>query len=468
VQLADGYWVGYSRSQGSLAIKGQSVVWTNAVGVEIVGNTLNKTAGSRWGNAGASSVQRIRSGSGYIEFTAMDAGYRMAGLSHLDADQTYQGIDFAINLGNGVVSIYERGVMRGPYPLTTYVAGDVFRIEVTPRRVEYVKNGTVIYTSGQIPIYPLVFDTSLYDRRATITDARMGSPVPTSPLSVQNVVWEDAVGVSIADNTVTKTAGDGWNAGASSMQRIASGDGYAEFRATENTSYRMAGLSPLGGSQNYATIAYAIELTSANADPHGAGRVSIYENGVLQPTKPASYTTGDVFRIVVAGGIVRYFKNRELLYMSHQPPVYPLLFGAALYTPQATIAAARIATDAGSPLDVGVASARGSGARPLAAERDPRAFDLELVQQAHHVVGRELDQHRRDLRVQVVAQLRLERLQRGHEALLLAADFLLRDLTVRERARERIQLLRLFLNQRVFRFVVEPARARHGSSFRSG
>ena len=53
----------------------------------------------------------------------------------------------------------------------SYVAGDVFRVEVADGQVRYRKNGQVFYTSATPPTYPLGIDTSLYHGGATITDA---------------------------------------------------------------------------------------------------------------------------------------------------------------------------------------------------------------------------------------------------------------------------------------------------------
>jgi hypothetical protein len=59
-----------------------------------------------------------------------------------------------------------------------------------------------------------------------------------------NVTWANVVGISANGNSLTKTAGSGWgNAGASSSQSIASGDGYVQFTASETTTSRMIGLS---------------------------------------------------------------------------------------------------------------------------------------------------------------------------------------------------------------------------------
>src|SRR5207248_2940833 len=66
---------------------------------------------------------------------------------------------------------------------------------------------------------------------------------PSFP-NVQDVWWTNDAGVAVSGNSLTKTADSGWgNAGASSAQTIASGDGYVEFTAGENTKYTLGGLS---------------------------------------------------------------------------------------------------------------------------------------------------------------------------------------------------------------------------------
>ena len=103
--------------------------------------------------------------------------------------------------------------------------------------------------------------------------------------------------------------------------------------------------------------------------------------------------------------------------------------------------------------------------RPLF-ERHARSLCLQLVQQPHDVVGRQLDERARGFGVLFVAQHRLERLHRRHQPLLLTGKLLLRDDAVRECARERLELRDLFLNQRMLRLLVEPACAGHVHSFR--
>ena len=67
---------------------------------------------------------------------------------------------------SGGVRVYEGGAFRGSFG--TYVAGDVFRIDVTGGQVTYSINGTLVYTSLTAASFPLVFDASLYTTGATL------------------------------------------------------------------------------------------------------------------------------------------------------------------------------------------------------------------------------------------------------------------------------------------------------------
>ena len=118
------------------------------------------------------------------------------------------------------------------------------------------------------------------------------------------------------------------NAGAVSTQSLASGDGYVEFTASETTSYRMLGLSNVNTDQNYTDVDFAIYPAS--------GVLYVYEKGLSKGTF-GSYATGDVLRVAVEGGVVRYRRNGTLLYTSTTAPSYPLLVDTALFTTGATL-----------------------------------------------------------------------------------------------------------------------------------
>jgi len=306
------------------------VVWTEALGVQVSGNNLTKTAAEGWGNAGASSTKGFASGDGYIECTATETNKdRMCGLSNGDTNKEYDDIDYAIDLTvGGLAWVFESGVGRGVY--TTYQAGDVFRIAVEGGVVKYRKNGTLFYTSSVAPVYPLLLDTSLHSNGATITNAVISGNLQSLVPTLESVIWTNVVGANAAGNSLTKTLADGWgNAGAVSSRVIPAGDGYVQFTATETNRDRMAGLSKGDSNQHYSDIDYAVDLTPG-------GTAWVFESGVSRGVYTL-YQAGDVFRIAVEGGIVKYSKNGSMFYTSSVAPAYPLLLDTSLNSTGATV-----------------------------------------------------------------------------------------------------------------------------------
>lgn len=146
----------------------------------------------------------------------------------------------------------------------------------------------------------------------------------------QNVTWTSSVGVSISGNNLTRTAaGDGWNAGARSNQSIASGDGYAEFTATETNKKRSMGLTHNTSVTGYQNIDFGIVLSET-------GQITIHEGAGVYGVF-GTYTTGDRVRVGVENGVVKYRKNGTLLRTSTVAPTYPLYAGGAPYTSGSTV-----------------------------------------------------------------------------------------------------------------------------------
>jgi len=149
----------------------------------------------------------------------------------------------------------------------------------------------------------------------------------------QNASWTSAVGVSTNGSSMTKTGGNGvWDAGAVSTQSINAGDGYVEFTASEINTFRMCGLSHGDSNQSYADIDFAMYL---GGYPSG-GQIEIYEAGVWRGAF-GPYSPGDILRVAVEGGVVKYRKNGTLLYTSTLTANYPLLVDTAFYSNGATL-----------------------------------------------------------------------------------------------------------------------------------
>ena len=148
-------------------------------------------------------------------------------------------------------------------------------------------------------------------------------------VQVEPLVWASVTGATANGSTLVKTAGAGWNAGAAASNAIVSGDGWLEATAIETNTQRVFGLESGGAAASWTDIDHAIELATD-------GTVKVHELGVTRGTY-GSYANGDLLRVEVQDGIVRYRRNGTLLYTSAVMPSYPLHADAALYTTGATL-----------------------------------------------------------------------------------------------------------------------------------
>jgi hypothetical protein len=160
---------------------------------------------------------------------------------------------------------------------------------------------------------------------------------PAASTGSQNIVWTVLVNVAANGNSLRKTTGcDGCaDAGAVSTQSITSGDGYVEFTASETTTYRGLGLSNGNSDTSLPDIDFAVFLTPA-------GYAEVRENGVWKVDTP--YAPGTVFRVAVVNGRIQYSKNGVVFYTSSRLPAYPLLVDTTLWSLNATITNAVIAS----------------------------------------------------------------------------------------------------------------------------
>ena len=146
------------------------------------------------------------------------------------------------------------------------------------------------------------------------------------------VAWTRRLGVQAAGNDLVMTGPRGWgNAGAVSTKAL-QGDGAVELRASETGSARMFGLSDSDPDQDWRSLDFALYLSPT------AG-LAVYESGAYRGGAGA-YASGDVLRIAVEAGVVRYWNGGVLLYESAIAPAAPLRVDASLYTPGATLTGA--------------------------------------------------------------------------------------------------------------------------------
>jgi hypothetical protein len=150
------------------------VNWTNVVNVTASNGELRKTGGcGGCADAGASSTQRITSGSGGVSFTTSDAQtLRVIGLGPGGAGTSANEITFALRLQNGTAEVREAGVYKSE---VAFAAGDQLTVGIAAGAVQYSKNGAVFYTSAAAPTYPLAVDASLYDLNATLSSVTIST-----------------------------------------------------------------------------------------------------------------------------------------------------------------------------------------------------------------------------------------------------------------------------------------------------
>jgi hypothetical protein len=151
------------------------------------------------------------------------------------------------------------------------------------------------------------------------------------------VSWINMTKVSVSGNSLRKTGtAYAWDAGASGITSVTSGSASVQVTADSAGYGRMFGLTHTYSGPSYTGIAYAIELQST-------GVLDIYEAGQWR-AEPGRYAVGDVLKVAVQQGVVRYYRNGALLYTSRVTPIYPLASGASIRDPQGQLANASFCT----------------------------------------------------------------------------------------------------------------------------
>src|SRR5205823_4256020 len=158
---------------------------------------------------------------------------------------------------------------------------------------------------------------------SSITPTSTMTPTPAPPPTCVPVTWTNAVNVTVTENSIQKTGGAGstWDAGAVSTQAIVSGDGYVQATVDATGTYRMFGLSNGDNSQLFGDIDFAAYLAGTS--------LKVYESGFYKGTY-GTLAPGDVVKVSIEAGIVRYYLNDVLVYNSSNIPYYPLSLDTAI------------------------------------------------------------------------------------------------------------------------------------------
>ena len=154
------------------------------------------------------------------------------------------------------------------------------------------------------------------------------------------VTWTELVNATVTQDTLQKTSGcDGcFDAGATSAQQITAGDGYVEFTIAATNTLFIAGLSHDTNGTGYAEIDFAFRF-------NGAGQADVLENGIYVGGD-TSYGVGDLFRIAVVAGTVRFSRNGSVVLQRSTNFTYPLRMDVALANLGASLRGAMITSTA--------------------------------------------------------------------------------------------------------------------------
>jgi hypothetical protein len=136
-------------------------------------------------------------------------------------------------------------------------------------------------------------------------------------------------GTSGQKQSMTRTSGTAWDAGAISQQTIqhSSAQQGVQFRLS-TTGYTMIGLSNGNTDAHYQDIDFAIFGSM--------GTAQIHENKAYIYTDRA-YAATDLFEIRVVGTVVTYLQGGVVFYTSSKTPTFPLVVDTALYNPGAAV-----------------------------------------------------------------------------------------------------------------------------------
>jgi hypothetical protein len=287
----------------------EAVVWTDLANATTGANgAITKTPnGSDWPPATANSTQAI-TGDGYFECY----------LNHNGAPNLYP-MNVGLNSGDTTTFEYYWGISSGyaqPYVNNTYKAStpvttsDKLKIAVESGVVKFYKNAELIYTSDVAPAFPL--------------KARFGAGLDNAGLTAASIstsnsaaaTWTDVANATTGSNgAITKTPnGSDWPpASANSVQTLA-GNGSFECVLNHNGAPNLYPINVGLNTGSTTNIEYYWAISSGYAQP--------YVNNTYKASTPV--TTSDHLKITIEAGVVKFYKNAELVYTSDVAPTYPL------------------------------------------------------------------------------------------------------------------------------------------------
>lgn len=150
---------------------------------------------------------------------------------------------------------------------------------------------------------------------STFGDAAGATSVIKAMVSTQvpgdgTTAWENVVGATVGEGTLTATSGTTtWDNGASFGTVPSSGDYFFEFNVNSSGIQKsIIGMAEVYTNASWESIQYGLYFGSANF------AINPVENGVVGIVLGVSYATGDRMSIRRSAGIVRAYKNNVLIH----------------------------------------------------------------------------------------------------------------------------------------------------------
>jgi hypothetical protein len=231
------------------------------------------------------------------------------------ASPTYQWKRNGINVGTATT-----------YTNTLLTNGDLVNCVINPDLV-----GCASVTSPNITISDRSFGGTFYINNLSSVIACASTQEQIQPSDKINVV---AVG-----NNLTKVQGGSgfWNAGATSLNQVLN-NGYAETTVAETTTTRIFGLSTDGRILTHTSSAESKIQFGIFFFSNAHYWVGEFDGTTFNYRGDfGTYLTGEVFRIKVDNGTVRYYKGSTNFYSSALTPTLPLVVDVSFNDVNATL-----------------------------------------------------------------------------------------------------------------------------------
>ncbi|MFZ5971145.1 MAG: hypothetical protein ACOYXA_06100 [Bacteroidota bacterium] len=148
----------------------------------------------------------------------------------------------------------------------------------------------------------------------------------------KSIAWTNLVGAELYQDGAKKIVSTiGWNAAATSVEQLASGqDGWFEFTAERTDKSVIVGFAPPNNDVTWTTIKYAFYLVNGCATCPGTLRVIENGSGSNLLSGTNYFRAGDVFRIERRDGKMYYYQNGALLLQRTMVPD-PMVIDIAFY-----------------------------------------------------------------------------------------------------------------------------------------